>query len=267
MSEPSKAELDEAVKAAAAGADESAGTEIPGEQVPGDYSEVELEAIEQGWNPEGVEGKRNLTAEEFLDRKPLYDDLRKTKRQIRKQQEQLEALKKHVSIADERARERAIRELTQQKREALENEDYDGVIAIDEQIAETKAAPLTPETPSSAAFENWREDNEWYDEDAAMKDYADMVGTHYAQKHPDISVDKVFEHVTNEVKARFADKFTNTRRQQPNPVEGATRGRAPASKQRYSERDLPDEHRQIMNTLVKGGTMTKEEYLNSYFGE
>ena len=168
MSEPSKAELDEAVKAAAAGADESAGTEIPGEQVPGDYSEVELEAIEQGWNPEGVEGKRNLTAEEFLDRKPLYDDLRKTKRQIRKQQEQLEALKKHVSIADERARERAIRELTQQKREALENEDYDGVIAIDEQIAETKAAPLTPETPSSAAFENWREDNEWYDEDAAV---------------------------------------------------------------------------------------------------
>lgn len=33
-----------------------------------EYSEIELEAIEHGWNPEGVEGKRNLSAEEFLDR-------------------------------------------------------------------------------------------------------------------------------------------------------------------------------------------------------
>lgn len=94
-----------------------------------------------------------------------------------------------------------------------------------------------------------------------------MVGTHFAGKNPGLSPEKVFEHVTNEVKARFADKFTNTRRQQPNPVEGAVRGRAAGSKQRYNERDLPDEHRDIMNTLVKGGTMTKEEYLKSYFGD
>jgi hypothetical protein len=262
MSEPSKEELDAAVKAAADG-----GTEVPGEQTPPDYSEVELEAIEQGWNPEGVDGKRNLTAEEFLDRKPLYDDLRKTKRSLRKQQEQLEALKKHVSIADERARERALRELDAQKREALEDQNFDAVIAIDKQIRETENAPVQAEAPTNAAFEEWRESNDWYDENPEMKDYADMVGTHFAGKNPGLSPEKVFEHVTNEVKARFADKFTNTRRQQPNPVEGAVRGRAAGSKQRYNERDLPDEHRDIMNTLVKGGTMTKEEYLKSYFGD
>jgi hypothetical protein len=265
MSEPSKEELDAAVKAAAAGGEET-GTEIPGEPTP-EYSEVELEAIEQGWNPEGVEGKRNLTAEEFLDRKPLYDDLRKTKRQIRKQQEQLEALKKHVSIADERARERALRELDSQKREALEDQNFDAVIAIDKQIRETENAPLATETPTNAAFENWREENDWYDEDAELKDYADMVGTHFAQRHPEKPVSEVFEHVTKEVKARYASKFKNERREQPNPVEGAVRGRAAGSKQKHSERDLPEEHRQIMNTLVKGGTMTKDEYLKSYFGD
>lgn len=260
---PSKEELDAAVKAAVA----SEGTEVPGEaEVAPEYSEVELEAIEQGWNPEGVEGKRNLSAEEFLDRKPLYDDLRKNKRQTRKLQEQLEALKKHVSIADERARARALRELDAQKREALEDQNYDAVIEIDKQIRETENAPVETETPTNLAFENWREENDWYDENPEMKDYADMVGTHYAGKNPGLSPDKVFEYVTNEVKTRFADKFTNTRRQQPNPVEGAVRGRAPVSKQKHTERDLPEEHREIMNTLVKGGTMTKEEYLKSYFG-
>lgn len=262
MSEaPNKEELDSAVKAAAAG------TEIPGEETPPEYSETELEAIEQGWNPEGVEGKRNLSAEEFLDRKPLYDDLRKTKRSLRKQQEQIEALKKHVEIADERARERALRELDAQKREALEDQNYDAVMAIDKQIRETENAPLATDTPANPAFDRWREDNDWYDESPEMKDYADMVGNHYAARHPGEDPAKVFEYVTNEVKTRFADKFQNTRRQQPNPVEGAVRGRAPVSKQRHSERDLPDEHRQIMNTLVKGGTMSKEEYLKSYFGD
>lgn len=264
---PSKEDLDAAVKGAAAGKEDVVGTEIPGELAPGEYSEVELEAIEHGWNPEGVEGRRTLTAEEFMDRQPLYDDLKKNKRQLRKQQEQIEALKKHMKIVDERARERAIAELKAEKREALENENYDDVIRIDEQIEETKNAPLVEDTPASAEFESWREENDWYDENPDMKDYADMVGTHYAGKNPTLPPSKVFEYVTNEVKTRFADKFKNPKRAQPTAVEGAVRGRAPASGKRQSERDLPEEHRQIMQTLVRGGTMTKEDYLKSYFGD
>ena len=268
--EPSKAELDAAVKGAVAGDElgtEGTGTAVPGEAIPGQYSEIELEAIEHGWNPEGVEGRRTLTAEEFMDRQPLYDDLKKNKRQLRKQQEQIEALKKHMKVVDENARRRALEELKVQKREALENEDYDGVIAIDEQIAETKNAPVIDEAPTTAAFESWRESNEWYDEDPAMKDYADMVGTHYAQKNPNMPAEEVFNYVTNEVKTRFADKFKNVRREQPTQVEGAARGRVPASRRGHSVNDLPEEHRQIMQTLVRGGTMTKEEYLKSYFGD
>ena len=49
-----------------------------------DYSDVELEAIEHGWNPDGVEGKRNLSAEEFMDRKPLYDKIHATEKKLRR---------------------------------------------------------------------------------------------------------------------------------------------------------------------------------------
>ena len=264
--EPSKADLDAAVKSAAAGQIDETGTPIPGEgEGSTEYSEIELQAIEHGWNPEGVEGRRTLTAEEFMDRQPLYDDLKKTRRQLRKQQEQIDALKQHVTVVDERARERALAELKAEKRSALEDENYDAVIEIDERIAETKNAPVA-EQPT-AAFDAWRDENEWYDENPDMKDYADMVGTHYAQKNPGVATDKVFEHVTKEVKARFADKFKNPRREAPNPVEGASRGRAPANGKKHSVRDLPEEHRQIMQTLVRGGTMKEEEYLKQYFGD
>lgn len=263
MTEPSKEELDAAVKGALAEEVETS------EEATPEYSEVELEAIEHGWNPEGVEGRRNLTAEEFLDRQPLYDDLRKTKRQIRKQQEQIDALKKHLSTADVRAKERAIAELQAQKKQALIDEDYDSVVAIDEQIAEAKSAPTLEEPQGTPeAFEEWRESNEWYDDNPEMREYADMIGNYYTQKHPNEPVEKVFEHVTKEVKERFSKNFKNPRREAPSSVESASRsGRAAPAVKRYSVNDLPEEHREIMKTLVRGGTMTKEEYLRSYFGD
>ena len=39
--------------------------EEPIEATP-EYTEIEQEAMGFGWNPEGVEGKKNLTAEEFV---------------------------------------------------------------------------------------------------------------------------------------------------------------------------------------------------------
>lgn len=229
-----------------------------------EYSEVELEAIEHGWNPEGVEGKRNLSAEEFLDRQPLYDDLRSQKKQIKRLNEGVEALKKHYETQLERDRTRIINELKAAKKAALESENYDAVIDIDDQIAETQAQAKKPATNED--FSDWVEDNEWYNTDSEMKEYADMVGAGYYQNHPNKSVSEVYNYVSDEVKKRFPEKFGgNPARQKPSPVEGAAKGRQGTSKQ-YSEKDLPEQDRQIMNTIVRSGAMTKQEYLKQYFG-
>ena len=76
-----------------------------------EYTEAELEAIEHGWNPDGAEGKRNLSAEEFMDRQPLYDDIRSLKKQTRKLQDGIEAMKQMQDGIRHRERQQVIAEL------------------------------------------------------------------------------------------------------------------------------------------------------------
>ena len=240
--------------------------ESPEPEQSQEYSEIEMQAMEHGWNPEGAEGKRNLTAEEFMDRQPLYDDIRSLKKQTRKLQEGIEAMKAMQEGIRQREREKTIKELQAQKKQALETEDYDTVVDIDDRIAAERAN--TGQTPN-VAFEQWVDSNEWYHQDDDMREYADMIGAGYYSKNPARPVEEVYKYVTKEVKARFPEKFgDNPKRSQPTPVEGANKGRAGRSTSaKYSAKDLPEQDRRIMETIVRSGTMTKDEYLKSYFGE
>lgn len=238
------------------------------EQEEQQYSDVEIKAIEMGWNPEGVEGKRNLSAEEFVDRKELYDSIHSLKKQNKRLEEGYEALRKHYEHVETRTREKVVEELKAKKKLALEEEDYDAVIAIDDQIAEEKARKVEmveEQDNVSPVFEEWVEKNPWYNQESEMKAYADMIGPGMLQKNPGWSQEQFFDAITAEVKARFKDKFENTRRQRSSPVEGATRSGSKGNA-KYSEKDLPDDARAIMRTLVRNGDTTKEKYLEEYFG-
>lgn len=248
---------------------ENQGTAVPGETTPQD---IEAMATDMGWNPEGVEGKRNLSAEEFIDRQPLYDDIRSLKKQTRKLQAGVDALRESHSQVAARTRENVIKELHEQKKYALENEDYDGVIEIDDRIAAERASVST-ESSENVAFEAWVDDNEWYHQNDAMRDYADTIGAGYLQKNPKSDLTEVYAYVRKEAEARFPTEFggrevapdTDGNRRRSTPVEGAGRGRSGGGS-RYSARDLPEEDRRMMETIIKSTNMTRDEYLKDYFG-
>ena len=227
-----------------------------------EYSETEQEAIEHGWNPDGVEGKANLSAEEFMARQPLYDDLRAQNKRIKRLQEGMEAMKKFNAGIAERERAKVIDELKAAKKVALENENYDAVIEIDDKIVEEQTRSTEPQT--NTAFESWVDENPWYHDNPEMKQYADMIGTGYHQTNKDAAITDVYSYVAEEVKKRFPDKFGNPNRGKPSPVEGASKGRQSTSK-KYSAKDLPEADRQIMRTIVRAGGITEEEYLKQYY--
>lgn len=243
----------EAVEAAVAETEEVAESE---------YSETEQQAIEHGWTPEGVEGKRNLTAEEFMDRQPLYDDIRALKKQYRKLNDGYEALQEHHKHVKESERAKLVQQLKAAKKVALEQDNYDAIVEIDDRIAEAKT---TPEEASNVAFEDWIDKNDWYHQDSDMKQFADMLGTGYFQQNPNKNVSEVYDYVSKEVKKRFPDKFSNQNRIKPNPVEGASKGSRTAPKSKYTAKDLPDDARQMMKTIVRTGGITEEQYLKEYF--
>jgi len=278
-----EAEFKKNVKATLQAEDDAEYFDDPGVAIANEgveYSQVEQEAIQRGWSPEGVEGKRNLTAEEFLDRQPLYDDIRSLKKETRKLREGMEAALKSVEGARKRAAEEAIEKYKAQKAEAYEQEDFEAVVELDEKIADVKAAAeAEAQNPSNEAFENWVEQNEWYQEDANMREYADMIGIGYSNKNPNAPIEKVYAYVAKETLKRFPeylgeeqeeyDDVPKPRRTRRSPVEGARRGRSQAGGQRsrHSARELSPEERGIMRTVLRSTKMSEQEYLKSYFGE
>jgi hypothetical protein len=233
------------------------------EEATAEPSEIELQAAEHGWSAEGIEGKRNLTAEEFMDRQPLYDDIRSLKKQTRKLQDGIEAMKEMQSGIRQREREKTITELNGQKKAALQDENYDAVIAIDDQIAQERATEQEP--VNNVAFEQWVDNNEWYHQDTDMKQYADMIGAGFANMNPTKAVSEVYSYVAEETKKRFPDKFGNVNREKPNPVEGAGKGRQAGGGAKHRASELSDADRQIMKTIVRAGAMSEQDYLKEFF--
>jgi len=228
-----------------------------------ELSDIEQEAISKGWNPQGVEGRRNLTAEEFLDRQPLYDKIHKSDRAVKRLQEQQEALMKHLEMLQNNVVDRTVEDLKRQKKEALEEEDHDRVIEIDEKIIKAREAPEPPKpTQSTEVFDTWVEENTWYEQDAKLRRYADAVGAEYAQQYGEITP-ALLNKIALEVKETFPDKFNGTRTR-PSPVEGAQRGRGKARAAKYSAKDLDEDARNVMRTLVRNGTYSNEqEYISA----
>ena len=233
-----------------------------------EYTDQEQGAIDKGWNPEGVEGKKNLSAEEFLDRQSLYDDLHTLKRQNKRLQGDIENINKYQQDIRADERKKVVADLKTQKKEALDEDDHNRVIEIDEQLADAReeAKQEKATTQVNKDFNEWIGDNAWYTDDDELRSEADIYGEIYWTKNPAKSRNEVYDAVSKHIKRSYSDKFENTKRSQPSSVEPATgTPRQTKSKSKLSSKDLPADQRGIMKTILRTTDMTEEEYLKEYF--
>lgn len=228
-------------------------------------SEVELKAIEFGWNPNGVEGKEFVSAEEFIARKPIYDEISKLKRTIKSQSKAFESFQSHHNQTIRRMEEQKAKELRKAREAALDIGDIDKVRELDKEIDSqviTKA-PVTTTSDNDIAFEEFVERNSWYENDLEMRGAAIELGRTIANSGKTLPPEEFYGLIEKKIKERY---FTPKQKQSApanSPVEGDTsRGRS-GGKHKYTERDLNDLDRQIMNNIVRGsnGKMTKEQYI------
>ncbi len=179
---------------------------------------------------------------------------------------------KSVEGVRKREREKTIAELNTQKREALEEQDYDSVMKIDADLEVIRAEPV--ESPqNNNAFDGWVDDNPWYHSNTEMRQFADMMGAGYHEQNKEANLGQVYEYVEAETRKRFPDHFDkgNANRRRQSAVEGASQGRQGSDgggrPTRYSVNDLPEQDRAIMDTILRAHPkMTKQDYLKSYFG-
>lgn len=231
-------------------------------------SEVEAQAMELGWRPEeefkaepANEGKKWRTAEDFMDRKSLFDKIDEIKRENRDLKKGLTALTHHNAKIEESAYRRAINELRREKRAALEDGDLVKADEISERIDELKTVQVTPRyiqpQPANPAFDQWVAQNKWYVEDSKMQALADGVAQHLVNRG-ETNPQVIFATVEKEVRETFPHKFRNPRKDTAPNLDVSDKK---ATGKKAAVDQLTTEEVKIMKTMIRAGVkLSEEEY-------
>lgn len=262
---------------------QNAGTMIPGEVAPGEQTEqlekggeqsssstIEDRAREQGWKPkEEFEGDASkwVSAETFVAKGELIDRIEQLGKKLKDSDKTIAMLKEHHAKVKETEFKKAVEFLKQQKKQAYESGDVDKILELDDKIAEVretqkaqKQQDQVDETPEShPAFQSWVSENKWYESDSEMRADADAFGEAYARNNTDKTPQEVLEYVSKKIKKAYPEKFTNPNRNKPTGVESGSGNRQGSSRDNFT---LTEEEAKVMNTFVRNGVMTKEEYLS-----
>ena len=252
------------------------GTEVLSPEIDEDTLK---EAKRQGWVPQedytGPEDKW-VDADTFVKKgKEINALLRKDndflKREVAEMKTTMMEFKKFHADTEKRAYERAMSDLREQKKEAISTGDGDKVLQIDDAIDDLKARKPDPVAARATnhpdpSFVAWNDENKWFGTDKELTDEANLVGEVIKRQNPTLIGSEFLDEVTKRVKKMYPEKFTNTNRARPSPVEGTTAPRA-SGKGGKGFNDLPPEAKQACQKFEKNGLLTREQYLKEYFGE
>ena len=249
------------------------------QSVPEVDEETLKEAKRQGWVPQedynGPEDKW-VDADTFVKKgKEINALLRKDndflKREVAEMKTTMMEFKKFHADTEKRAYERAMSDLRDQKKEAISTGDGDKVLQIDDAIDELKTRKPEPAAARASnqpdpTFVQWNEDNSWFGKDTELTNEANLIGEVIKRQNPTLIGSEFLDEVTKRVKKMYPEKFTNSNRSRPSPVEGTTAPRASA-KNGKSYNDLPPEAKAACQKFEKSNLLTREQYLKEYFGE
>ena len=237
------------------------------EQQP-QLSDVEQQALEQGWRPqEEWEGDPDKwrPAKEFVERGELFGKIDHMGRELKETKKALRMLQDHHTKVKETEFQRAVQELKALQKQHLESGDSDGYLETTELLTDLKAEQKARQVMEQTApkgpdprFLSWVDTNKWYAQDPEMREFADGIGLKHARDNPDKDPSEVLTYVVAQVKRAFPDSFKNQNRERPSPVEGSTTRRAVKS----DSFALTDDEKRVMNTFVRQGVMTKDEYIS-----
>ncbi len=250
----------------------------------------EVEARKMGWRPETEwddSGEATwLPAEDFMKRnerlkdrgdKILKAEISKLNRQVASMERTMGDFSAHLTKAENRAYQKALKEIEVKAEKAVEDGDTDAyrrakgeIKDLEQEVkaeAKVETKPVPKEDPD---FDGWVADNAWYDPkdtgfDVEMAAFADSIAPQIGRTG---AVGTAFyERIKNEVKKKFPDRFGNQRRRQAPAVEGAGGGGGGNGKTLWSQ--VPKEARTEFKRFVgegfyKDDNEGREKYADIY---
>lgn len=250
-----------------------------GREVPGEVTQSDVQAerasqhgwvSEEEWIEQGKDPDEWVDAKTFNMRGEFFDKIHKQKREIDDMRKALDDLKTLQQKTAEIEREKVLRELKAAKKAAVEAGDGDAVVELDDRIDEVKAYVVPDATreqleraqrEAQDRFVQWKAENDWYDTDPELAEYADFIGMKMQQEGK--TPDEIFETVGKKVKQQFKHKFDNPRRSEA--AVASTTGRKSSSRgPKIKWSDLPEDYQKAGNNFVKTGVYeSREEYIKT----
>lgn len=228
---------------------------------------IELEAMENGWKPEEDfkadpknEGKKWRSAEEFMDRKSLFDRIETGNHEVKQLKKTLQQLSQHHANVEKKAYEKALADLKAERKVAIQENDMaraeelrDEMDDLRDKISEVKPPVEIPTGPPPELVE-FKTRNSWYQRDDAMTRYADSVGQELFNQG--LSPTKVLEGVEKKTREAFPEKFRNPNRE--SAPEMVPSGKRAGSTTGFR---LSDDEEKIVKNFVATGIMTRDQYV------
>lgn len=178
----------------------------------------------------------------------------------------------------------AIAALRVQRAEALRDGDAQLSVELEDKIDHLKDQQAAVKQEAAAAkpqeqavpgrdlvLEEWVDDgNDWFKTEPKMQEYAIQIGKELRDSGEKVNGREFLDKVTARMHRDFPRYFRQKTQSGARGAvdDGASRdGNSGSRGGRYSERDLPDTDRQLMQEFVSQGIMTKEQYLAGYFSD
>lgn len=241
-----------------------------------ELSPTEQKALEQGWVPKDQwkgDPDEWRPAREFVERGELYKSIHELKKKDKQREAAVQALQKHHEHVFTKAYEQAMRDLKQEKRVAMREQDFEKLQEVEDKIEALQAntqqearqlqvvQAATQQEPVIPAFQAFIEKNSWYVTDDSMKLEADIIGGHYMNKGG--TKEGLFAHVEAEMAKRHPDRFGRApaRKAAPNAVAGVDRSNKSSPKGSITMNDVPEADRPVIRQMAAASGMSEGDYI------
>jgi hypothetical protein len=242
-----------------------------------------------GWTPKDEfkgDPSKWRDAAEFIERGEremplLRAQNKRLEREVAELKQTTREFAEHLSKTEQRAYERAVASLKQQRKEALAAGDGDAFDKADEQLeqlrqeaaqkAAQRAGKSGDDNGPDPVYTEWESRNPWL-KDTELQEYAEFAAQKLRASGERATGAEFLDLVAQKVKAQFPAKFTNPRRETAQAVEGAAPARRGGGK---TYADMPAEARAACDRMAKNGfggdaeaaKKFRDQYVKQYFEE
>lgn len=242
-----------------------------------EVSEIEEKAIKMGWTPKDQfkgDPEKWRSADEFVERGenmlPIVKaQVKRQEREIAELKETMRQFGEYHTKTEQRAYERALNDLREQRAQAIKDGDGVEFDRVDTEIEKLRKQ-LEQEKPAQVqdaskdpVYVEWRSRNPWID-DPELESYAVSIGESLREAGVMEKGTEFLEMVGKKMKLAFPERFKNPRRENAPSVEGGVPTKRTGGK---SYADLPADAKSACERMARNAYGDDKKMMDQFKAE